>query len=41
MLCDVSAGHIILHIVVFDVSESTSYLTQLSKAKVNTLHKKA
>ena len=33
-------------IVVFDVnhprmSESTSYLTQLSKAKANTFHKKA
>ena len=41
------AGHIMSHIVVFDVehprrkSESTSYLTQLSKAKANTFRKKA
>ena len=40
-------GHIMSHIVVFDVehprrkSESTSYLTQLSKAKANTFRKKA
>ena len=42
MLYDVAEGHIILHIVVFDVehprkmSESTSY--QLSKAKDHTFH---
>ena len=49
MVYDVSGGHIISHIciVVFDVehpkrkSESTSYLTQLSKAKANIFHKKA
>ena len=44
MLYDVAGGHITLHIVVFDVedprkmSESTSYLTQLSKAKAHTFH---
>ena len=44
---DVSLGHIMSHIVVFDVehprrkSENTNYLTQLSKAKANTFHKKA
>ena len=47
VLYDVSERHITSHIVVFDVehprrmSESTSYLTQLSKAKANTFHKKA
>ena len=44
---DVSLGHIMSHIVVFDVehprrkSENTNYLTQLSEAKANTFHKKA
>ena len=44
MLYDVAGGHIILHIVVFDVehprrmSKSTSYLTQLSKAMAHTFH---
>ena len=47
MLYDVSGGHVTSHIVVLDVehprrmSESTSYLTQLSKAKADTFHKKA
>ena len=47
MLYDVSGGHFTSHIVVLDVehprrmSESTSYLTQLSKAKAETFHKKA
>ena len=41
MLYDVSGGHFTSHIVVLDVehprkkSESTSYLTQLSKAKAD------
>ena len=47
MLYDVSGGHFTSHIVVLDVehprrkSESTSYLTQLSKAKADTFYKKA
>ena len=47
MLYDISGGHFTSHIVVLDVehprrmSESTSYLTQLSKAKADTFLKKA
>ena len=41
MIYDVSGGHVLSHVVVFDLehprrkSESTSYLTQLNKTKAN------